>query len=267
MAPFFIYFVKDLLFERIDLIAKECHEKCIDELVGDNLHLFSNHTLQDWDVNPTENEKLEMKGEEHRQSWDSKETKIWKHIFHLYDDICSNLSENISLKSHNFLFIKTRNTLGDSVQTAVNELPFPELSRMFDMELNRKELQKEVKLIEEVKTMAIVHEKTALGLAAKFYAEHEVVSRRAKNRKKGRSKRESKREGLLDEDDDDDDKEEEDDKEDDREKEKEMEREKEPEKVEDKKQEDVTENVREEVEILSEIEKKKKNEIERIGRS
>jgi len=107
-------------------------------------------------------------------------------------DLCDMLSENISLKCHNYILTKILNALGDTTQTAINELSSKDLSNMFELDMNKRRLEQEMQLIEQVNEMAGQHEKTALELAIKFYAKHEVAGLRAskgKDRRKGDRRR------------------------------------------------------------------------------
>jgi len=155
--PYFTYHVKDLYFKFVELTAKICKEKCMDEF-------YSTRTIY-WDLTSDyadRNLPLE------RNDNEDVKTAVVNLSTDLFNELRDRITKNVLLKFYNFFLVPMQNGLWNEIQSKVNCLSDSSLEQIFEVGTTKDKLREATKTWEDELVKASEQDKQFMQYAGSF---------------------------------------------------------------------------------------------------
>jgi len=154
--PFFTYHVKDLYYKYVDLTAKVCKEKCMDEF-------YSTRTIY-WDLTEYADRPLPTD----RSDQEDTKTAVVNLSTDLFNEIRDRITKNVLLKFYNFFLVPMQSELWNEIQGKVNCLVDENLEKLFDVSTTKAKLSQNTQQLKEELSKATEQDKLFMEYANNF---------------------------------------------------------------------------------------------------
>jgi len=136
--PYFTYHVKDLFYKFVDVTAKTCKEKCMDEF-------YSTRTIY-WELT---SEYADRNLPLERNDQDDTKTAVVKLATDIFNLLRDRITSNVLLKFYNFFLVPMQHELWTEIQGKVNCLSDSALEQIFEVSATKEKLKLAMQSLED----------------------------------------------------------------------------------------------------------------------
>jgi len=155
--PYFTYHVKDLYNKFVDITAKLCKEKCMDEF-------YSTRTIY-WDLT---SEYADRAMPLERNDLDDTKAAVVHLSTELFNELRDRITKNVLLKFYNFFLVPMQSELWNEIQGKVNCLGDASLEQIFEVTSTKDKLRETTKQSQEELARLTEKDKQFMQFASSF---------------------------------------------------------------------------------------------------